>query len=189
LHYVKKRIVHTTMIILKRFARHTHPVFFFLILMLISFSCRQEGGKENNTEKNVKKPDAGMPKAKPQQDTTVIPQKNPKTVPGDRAVNSDTILGAWIRPDGNYILEFVAINADNKVEANYYNPRPIQISMAHIKKEDRIKIYIEFDDTNYRGSYYDLQYDPANDALTGNYYQATYGQTYPIAFIRYEEPL
>jgi hypothetical protein len=105
-----------------------------------------------------------------------------------RKIEMDTILGPWIRPDGNYILELFKINEDKSLEAHYYNPRPIHIALAQIKQEDRIKIYVEFDDVNYRGSYYDLQYDPENDALTGNYYQATYGQTYAIAFIRYQPP-
>ena len=103
-------------------------------------------------------------------------------------VEMDTILGPWLRPDGNYILEFTKINNDKSLDASYYNPKPIHVSLAQIKQEDRIKIYVEFDDVNYRGSYYDLQYDPVNDALTGNYYQATYGQTYAIAFIRYRQP-
>ena len=46
------------------------------------------------------------------------------------------------------------------------------------------RIFIEFDDEGYKGSTYDLIYDPVNDALTGKYFQATYGQTYQIGFIR-----
>lgn len=161
------------------------PHIIILLIAIYFFSCQQDG-KKDNAETN--QPESGIPRPLPDADSAVLVQKNPKTVPAAVKIHQDTILGAWIRPDGNYILEFTTINEDNSLEANYYNPRPINISLAQVKEEERIKIYVEFDDTNYRGSYYDLLYDPANDALTGNYYQATYGQTFPIAFIRYEEP-
>jgi hypothetical protein len=160
----------------------------FLIFLTGFISCRQAEKKNDSTDSQAVEQETGLPKANPQEKAAPVPQENPKSIPLAGEIETDTILGAWLRPDGNYILEFTAVNADNSLEANYYNPRPINISMAQVKKEDRIKIYVEFDDANYRGSYYDLQYDAANDALTGNYYQATYGQTYPIAFIRYEEP-
>ncbi len=102
-------------------------------------------------------------------------------------VPADTITGRWLRPDGNYILEIRSIGDDNTLVAAYFNPSPINIALAELKDVEGIRVYVEFDDTNYKGSYYDLRYDQVNDALTGNYYQATYGQTYQIAFIRMEE--
>lgn len=160
---------------------------FLLIFLIACVSCRPSEERREAEGEETGQRETGIPKATADQDSVPLPQQNPKRVPSAGKIETDTILGAWLRPDGNYILEFTAINDDNSLVANYYNPRPINIAMAQVKREDRIKIYVEFDDANYRGSYYDLQYDPVNDALTGNYYQATYGQTYSIAFIRYDD--
>jgi hypothetical protein len=156
------------------------------VIFFIFISCTQSKKKQEDSTKTdkenkmeIQQPEVVEKKTEDQSEKTV-----PATTIND--IRLDTILGAWIRPDGNYVLEFTEINEDNTLVANYFNPRPIKISLAQIKEEDRLKVYIEFDDVNYRGSYYDLQYDPVNDALTGNYYQATYGQTYSIAFIRYD---
>jgi len=154
-----------------------------LILLLFSLSCRQQVRKEDRQGSETK---ARKQEISNTGDAAVPAVKMPdRVVTG--SLETDTILGAWIRPDGNYVLEITGVNDNNSLDANYYNPNPINISMAQVKKEDKLKIYVEFDDVNYRGSYYDLQYDAANDALVGNYYQATYGQTYPIAFIRYDQ--
>ncbi|MBR9998837.1 MAG: hypothetical protein KFF73_07695 [Cyclobacteriaceae bacterium] len=167
---------------------HSFPVFFPLLVLMVLISCGQPARRESKPADSAEDQETGTPQTKPETSEQIQRQKNPKTLPEIQTIHMDTILGAWIRPDGNYILEFTGLNEDNTLEAYYYNPKPIKISQSQVKREDRIKIYVEFDDTNYRGSYYDLQYDLANDALTGNYYQATYGQTYPIAFIRHVEP-
>jgi hypothetical protein len=101
--------------------------------------------------------------------------------------NMDTLLGRWLRPDGNYVIQIDAINDDGKLEAQYFNPRPINIARAEIIPDESFRIFIEFDDRGYEGSSYDLIYDPAGDVLTGKYFQATYGQTYQIGFIRLQE--
>ena len=102
-------------------------------------------------------------------------------------LSADVILGKWLRPDGNYVLEIKSIGKNGKLEAAYYNPRPIKMALSEVKIEDRIKVLIEFNDQGYEGSVYDLYYDEPHDALVGSYFQATYGQTYQIAFIRYNQ--
>lgn len=162
-------------------------ILFFHLSFLISCNQTRNGDNRSGSEiQNEKSPGD-------ERNAEVVEKEGSQPVKSQdknisQSIEMDTVLGPWIRPDGNYILEFTKINEDKTLEANYYNPNPIHISLAQIKKEDRIKIFVEFDDVNYRGSYYDLQYDPVNDALTGNYYQATYGQTYSIAFIRYQSP-
>jgi len=161
----------------------------FLAHLIFLISCNQARHDDKRSTKEIQ--NEKLTGDERTAEVTDSEKSQPANITGEkitRNIEMDTILGPWIRPDGNYILEFTKINQDKTLEANYYNPKPIHISLAQIKKEDRIKIFVEFDDVNYRGSYYDLQYDPANDALTGNYYQATYGQTYAIAFIRYQPP-
>ncbi len=160
----------------------------FLFILFFTFSCRQASNEDRNSISGNNSDGKNIPESndKTGESATQL-EKNTPLAP-DNEMEADTILGPWIRPDGNYILEFTKINDDKSLETHYYNPKPIHVSLAQIKLEDRIRIYVEFDDENYRGSYYDLEYDPVNDALTGNYFQATYGQTYAIAFIRYIRP-
>ncbi len=102
-------------------------------------------------------------------------------------INPDTLLGQWVRPDGNYVLEIKAVKENDKLEATYYNPSPIKVAVAELKEKNPPEIYVEFDDVNYRGSYYDLKYNLSNDILEGVYFQASYGQTYHIAFVRMQD--
>jgi len=99
-------------------------------------------------------------------------------------VSTDTLLGKWLRPDGNYILEIVKVSDDRTIEAKYFNPNPIHVARAELLQADELKIQVEFADKNYEGSTYDLIYDPGQDVLVGTYYQATYGQTYQVGFVR-----
>ena len=110
-----------------------------------------------------------------------------KTIKEKTTVNIDTLIGRWLRPDGNYILQIDAFKEDRKIEAQYFNPRPIHIERAELIPDENLRVFIEFNDRGYEGSSYDLIYNLANDALVGKYFQATYGQTYQIAFIRLQE--
>ena len=93
--------------------------------------------------------------------------------------------GRWVRPDGGYILELRGIKKDGSVTAAYYNPRPIKVYRAELRrKEGKISLMVELRDVNYPGSTYDLQYDPANDRLKGTYFQAVERQTFNIEFVR-----
>ncbi len=102
-------------------------------------------------------------------------------------ITADTILGRWLRPDGNYVIQINSIDKNNQIDAQYFNPNPIKIARAELIANDNYRIFIEFDDEGYKGSSYDLIYDPLNDALAGKYFQATYGQTYQIGFVRLKE--
>ena len=66
----------------------------------------------------------------------------------------------------------------------YFNPRPINVSKAEAYFEQPPRLFIELQDAGYDGSNYNLTYDIQNDVLRGNYYQATYGQTYAVIFMR-----
>jgi len=77
------------------------------------------------------------------------------------------------------------IETDGTVKAFYYNPRSINVPKAQAqRKEGQLTVFIELRDANYPGSTYKLRYDPKSDRLVGTYFQAVYGQTYNIEFLR-----
>ena len=100
-------------------------------------------------------------------------------------IDTGKLTGRWLRPDGGYVIEIINVYDEGSLEAGYFNPKPINISRAEWKIEDnRLKIYIEFDDVNYPGSNYTLDYFPDRDLLIGAYFQAVQQQSYYVEFIR-----
>jgi hypothetical protein len=96
-----------------------------------------------------------------------------------------SLQGRWTRPDGGYVLEIKRVAADGKLDAAYFNPRPIHVAEARAFREgSTIKVTVELRDENYPGSTYNLRYDPQSDRLSGDYYQAVARQHYPIFFVR-----
>jgi hypothetical protein len=95
------------------------------------------------------------------------------------------LTGRWVRPDGGYVLELKDIRKDSSLKAAYFNPQPIKVFKAEWKsKQGIITVFVELRDVNYPGSKYNLQYDLSTDRLKGTYFQAVYGETYDIEFIR-----
>jgi hypothetical protein len=95
------------------------------------------------------------------------------------------LSGRWRRPDGGYILEIRSVAPDGKMEAGYFNPRPINVAKAAASQEGAsVKVFIELRDLNYPGSTYTLTYDPTNDLLQGDYFQAALKQTFDVVFTR-----
>ena len=95
------------------------------------------------------------------------------------------LIGRWVRNDAGYVIEIRSIDAEGKMEAGYYNPRPIHVSVAKATREDAgIKIFIELRDRGYPGSTYTLVYVPQNNLLVGFYYQAGLGQNFEVLFTK-----
>ncbi|MGH7495801.1 MAG: hypothetical protein ACREOO_25875 [bacterium] len=95
------------------------------------------------------------------------------------------LKGQWQRPDGGYVIDIMNIEANGKMQAGYYNPRPIHVARAEAADEGAtLAVFIELNDVNYPGSTYTLRYDPANDQLHGVYYQAALQQNFEVAFVR-----
>jgi len=113
---------------------------------------------------------------------------NEKTPLPDKSkveVDPGKLVGNWLRPDGGYVIEILNVHEQGTLEAKYLNPQPINIAIAEWKEEDnRLKIFIKFDDVNYPGSTYTLDYFPDRDLLIGAYFQATQQQTYYVEFMR-----
>jgi uncharacterized protein (DUF2147 family) len=97
----------------------------------------------------------------------------------------DVLKGRWLRPDGGYIIQIRNLDASGKMEAGYFNPRPINVSKAEATRDGgKMKVFIELRDTGYPGSTYTLTYDPKEDVLRGVYYQAAMKQSFDVYFTR-----
>jgi uncharacterized protein (DUF2147 family) len=97
----------------------------------------------------------------------------------------DSLKGRWRRPDGGYVIDISEIDASGKMVAQYYNPRPINVSRSEASQEGTtINVFIELQDINYPGSTYTLTYDPQNDQLKGVYFQAALQQSFDVVFVR-----
>ncbi len=105
--------------------------------------------------------------------------------PGDGETHLKKLVGRWLRPDGGYVIEIRSMHADGRLDAGYYNPRPINVSQAKASHEgDAIQVFIELYDEGYPGSTYDLTYNPQSDAFIGTYFQAALRQSYNVVFVR-----
>ena len=106
----------------------------------------------------------------------------------EEAVSKDwpgfqVLKGRWQRPDGGYVIEIKNIDRVGKMEAAYFNPRPIHVAKANAARDgNTTKIFIELRDVNYPGSTYNLTYDPKSDQLKGTYFQAVLKQTFEVVF-------
>jgi len=97
----------------------------------------------------------------------------------------ENLIGRWLRPDGGYIIEIRSISSDGRMDAAYLNPRPIHVARAEVSwKNGRQEVFIELQDTGYPGSTYTLDYNPAQDAFTGVYFQAKLKQAFEVVFVR-----
>jgi hypothetical protein len=81
------------------------------------------------------------------------------------------LVGNWVRPDGGYVIEISKIYQDGRVDAAYFNPRPIHVSRSNVSEEDGIiELFIELQGKGYPGSTYTLKYNTAYDAMVGIYF-------------------
>jgi hypothetical protein len=99
--------------------------------------------------------------------------------------NLRRLIGRWVRPDGGYVIDIRNVHVDGKMQAAYFNPRPIHVSQAQVtQKEGEIQIFIELRDAGYPGATYALRYNAKHDVLVGLYHQPAVGQTFDVAFAR-----
>jgi hypothetical protein len=93
--------------------------------------------------------------------------------------------GKWIRPDGGYELQLSKAGAAGSLTAAYFNPNPIHVEHAEWRREDgKLLVFVKLQAPNYPGSTYMLTYDPAQDRLTGIYFQAVMRQSFTVGFKR-----
>lgn len=95
------------------------------------------------------------------------------------------VTGDWIRTDGGKTIRINGALPDGKLDAEYFNPKPIHVGQAEwIIKNNKLLIIVELQDVNYPGSLYTLEFFPAEEELAGNYYQAVDKANYEVEFIR-----
>ena len=111
--------------------------------------------------------------------------KTPARPAPAKAIDTGKLLGRWLRPDGNYVLEIRSVSAGGKADAAYFNPSPINVSKAEVSSEKgEAQLFVELKDRGYDGNYYTLAYDSDTDCLTGVYHQLTIGQQFEVKFVR-----
>jgi hypothetical protein len=116
--------------------------------------------------------------------TTRVEAGQPAAQPS-RQAELQTLEGRWVRLDGGYILALGEVTKVGSVKASYFNPRPINVSRAEVRRiAGALAVLVELRDVNYPGSTYTLQYDPATDRLKGAYFQAVEKQTFVVEFVR-----
>jgi hypothetical protein len=117
--------------------------------------------------------------------TVPVAAQAPKSAVAKPPPAFEKLKGRWQRADGGYVVEIRSVESGGKMEAAYFNPRPIHVAKAEASQEGgTVKIFIELRDVNYPGSQYALTYDSGDDRLTGTYYQAVAGETYDVFFVR-----
>lgn len=98
-------------------------------------------------------------------------------------------LGRWVRADGGYVLELRSPDLSGKLEASYFNPKPINVSRAiWMQGGSGLQIAVELNDVGYPGATYMLSHDAQSDRLVGQYTQPQMQQTFDIEFIRQNAP-
>src|SRR5262245_21819114 len=74
-----------------------------------------------------------------------------------RGADVQRLVCRWERTDGPYALEVRQVGADGKVEAAYFNPKPIKVAEARAGIEEGVpRLVVELRDINYPGSTYTL---------------------------------
>ncbi len=95
------------------------------------------------------------------------------------------LVGDWVRTDASYVIKINKVNEDGTLEAQYFNPKPINVGNANWEEShSNLTITVELRDVNYPGSKYTLHYLPDKDVLAGDYYQAVQGLNFYVEFVR-----
>ena len=115
-----------------------------------------------------------------------LPQPGAGLASGPTAPAALTVLaGAWVRPDGGYVILIRGVAADGTLDAMYFNPNPLPFEKARASRDGgSVRLAFELRAGGYNGSTYELVYDPATDRLAGTYYQAVVKQTFAVTFAR-----
>jgi hypothetical protein len=95
------------------------------------------------------------------------------------------LKGRWVRPDGGYVIEIRGVDAGGRLQAAYYNPKPITVSRAEATRLGAaVAVFIELRAPGYPGSTYTLVHDPKNDRLQGIYHHAGLQEDFEVVFVR-----
>lgn len=103
-----------------------------------------------------------------------------------KKVSIDVLKGAWVRPDGGYVILIKDIGPAGQLDAMYFNPKPLPFAKAQASARDgsTVRVSLELRAGGYDGSTYELTYDPSTDRLAGTYFQAVMKQKFDVVFAR-----
>jgi hypothetical protein len=105
--------------------------------------------------------------------------------PQDMEKTLQLLVGKWQRTDGGYIIELNDPGPDGKIQAAYFNPKPIHVGSAGWQfSTGKIIVTVELQDVNYPRSLYTLEYFPKEDVLEGSYFQAVERVNHTVDFRR-----
>lgn len=112
--------------------------------------------------------------------------KNGNKVSSEReGPDKNLLVGDWIRTDASYLIKISKFNNDGSLDAQYFNPKPINVESANWEESyGNLKMVVILRDVNYPGSKYTLNYLPDRDILAGDYFQAVQGLNFYVEFIR-----
>jgi len=119
--------------------------------------------------------------------TAAQSQTNGDTTKENNQIKQDVnqLIGDWLRTDGGKTIRINGATPDGKLDAEYFNPKPIHVGRSEwLVKNNSLVIIVELQDVNYPGSRYTLEYLPAEDELVGIYYQAVDKESYDVGFVR-----
>ncbi|MCP3393652.1 hypothetical protein NLM27_33370 [Bradyrhizobium sp. CCGB12] len=109
------------------------------------------------------------------------------TVVGPAESAFERLPGRWVRLQGGYVITIRAVGADGKLDASYANPTLLPFHVAVASRDgNAIKLRFELRAGGYNGSSYVLNYDAANDRLTGVFDQVVAKQKFDVVFVRFE---
>ena len=110
---------------------------------------------------------------------------NEKSTSNQDIADKNQLVGDWVRTDASYLIKIKSINDDGILEAQYFNPKPINVESAGWEENyGNLKMTIVLRDVNYPGSKYTLNYLPERDIIAGDYYQAVQGLNFYVEFTR-----
>lgn len=139
----------------------------------------------DNAAKTTEAAPATPPAPKTAASETPAASASPAATTTGPAPEVRKLQGKWRRPDGDYLLTVRRVESDGKVQAEYNNPQPIRVSKAEASQEKGLlKLFVELRDTGYPGCTYKLLYNPKEDVLVGEYFQAAQQQAYEVGFVR-----
>jgi len=113
------------------------------------------------------------------------PTRQSASAAGAQATDLSLLTGAWVRPDGGYVILIQGVGNFGELQATYFNPKPLPFAKARAVLDSGVlHARFELQAGGYGGSTYDLRYDRNSDRLIGTYYQAVAKQSFEVEFAR-----
>jgi hypothetical protein len=170
---------------------HPRPIFLAIAtsaVLLLFVACDKNSRTNESAGTTASTTNAQTPPAStPTNATASVPATNAAAASAIKPAFAK-LPGKWQRVDGDYLLQIKNVDSSGKLDAAYFNPKPINVSRAlAVERDNGTGVFVELRDVNYPGSTYTLAYDPKSDQLYGEYFQAALQQTFNVTFERVKE--